>query len=128
MSCGIRGKRPRQTPAGSEAVKCFFQNIFGPCSGCLLLKRYRHVLAVKERRGGGEIIAAAVTEIPCRLKRKMKVGTLRETRSPWDKHSRKQGDALYSVQLLAKMSAVSPTERDRARNTYLHRSPVLEPC
>lgn len=102
----------------------FYKISFGPCFGCLLLKRYRRELAVKER-GGGEIVVATVTEIPCRLKRKMKVGTLSETRSPWDKHSRKRGDALYSVQLLAKMSAVSPTERETEPETHIC---IVPPC
>lgn len=94
-------------------------------SGCLLLKRYGRELAVKGS-GGGEMVVATVTEIPCGLKRKMKVGALRETRSPWDKQSRKQGDALYSVQLLAKMSAVSPTERER--QSQKHIICIVPPC
>lgn len=53
------------------------------------------VLALKER--GEKKILVTVTEIPCRFKRKMKVGALRETRSPWDEHSGSQRDALCFV-------------------------------
>lgn len=79
-----------------------------------------------ERKIKKEILSA-LTKIPCRFKRKMKVGTLRETRSPWDKQSRKQKDALY-VWLLAKMSAVSVMERETDRNTYSRSSLILVPC
>lgn len=62
-----------------------------------------------KRNGRGEI-PATVTEIPCRFKRKMKVGTLREAPSFWDRRRRKQSDALCFVGWLVKMRAVSPME------------------
>lgn len=100
----------------------FFPKCLWPLSWVFTFKKIQACVGCKRQGGVGGITVSTVTEIPSRLEREMEVDTLRETQSPWDRHGRKQEDALCSVWLLAKMSAVSPTERERQSQEHIFAS------